>query len=127
MQGSTLLSMRSGSNVRRAAVSDESSARAEENSDGAAAKIPNSSQFPTDRIFTWGLSLRTPGAGPGFEPGWPEDLGILRRRVGGSEQMIWAIRCLFPPRSPRRVVESEDHGHPDGHLIQHRATAAVPK
>ena len=28
------------------------------------------------------------------------------------------------PRSTRRVVESEDYGHPDGHLI--RRTAAAP-
>jgi site-specific DNA recombinase len=55
--------------------------------------------------------------GPGVEPGWPEGQGILRRRERGSEYRASPIRCLSPcPRSPRRVVESGDYGHPDGHL-----------
>src|SRR2546426_7136062 len=51
-------------------------------------------------------------------PHRPEARGILRPRKKGSEQRTWPIRCLFPcPRSPRSAVESEDYGHPDGHLF----------
>src|SRR3989454_7134137 len=52
-------------------------------------------------------------------PHRPEARGILRPRKKGSEQRTWPIRCLFPcPRSPRSAVESEDYGHPDGHLFR---------
>src|SRR2546428_91237 len=51
-------------------------------------------------------------------PEGPEARGILRPREEGSEQRTYSIRCLFPcPRSRRSVVESEDYGHPHGHLI----------
>ena len=50
---------------------------------------------------------------------------LFEGRISGEWTRTWPIRCLFPcPRSPRRVVESEEYGHPDGHLI--RRTAAAP-
>ena len=56
--------------------------------------------------------------GVGVEPTQARGRGILRPREKGSEQRTYSIRCLFPcPRSPRRVVESEDYGHLDGHLF----------
>jgi hypothetical protein len=51
-------------------------------------------------------------------PHRPEARGILSPREKGSEHRTWSIRCPFScPRSPRSVVESEDCGHPDGHLL----------
>src|SRR5262245_59558847 len=52
-------------------------------------------------------------------PHRPEARGILRLREEGSAQKTLQFVALFPcPRSPRRVVESEDYGHPDGYRFQ---------
>ena len=56
-------------------------------------------------------------------PEGPEARAILRPREEGSEQRTRPIRCLFP--CPRRVVESEDYGHPDGHLFLSRTSTRV--
>ena len=63
------------------------------------------------------LIMMAPGVG--LEPTRSKGQGILRPREEGSEQRTYSIRCpFFRPYGPRRVVQSEDYGHPDGHLLQ---------
>ncbi len=61
-----------------------------------------------------GSLMMVPGVG--VEPTWPRGPRDFKATGEGGKQRSWQFVAFFPcPRSPRRVVESEDYGHPDGH------------
>jgi len=43
--------------------------------------------------------------------------GDFKPKRKGRRINVYLIRCPFPfPRSPRSALQSEDYGHPGGHL-----------